>query len=102
MIVLNGSRGWGTIFPVSLSRAAVFIAIPVPAQLIRILSWPFAALAFSKAATTLSSSVTFASQKIPFMSEATASPFSTLRSNNAHLTPNFESSLAVDSPRPDA
>ena len=100
--MLNGSNGCGTISPVSLSLAAVLIAIPVPAQFIRILSWPLAALAFSNAAITLSSSVTLASQKIPLISVATASPFSALRSNSAHFTPCFANSLAVASPRPDA
>ena len=99
---MNGSKGCGVISPVFLSLDAVLTAIPIPAQLISILSWPISLLDFSKAATTLSSLVTFASQNTPPNSEATASPFSALRSKSAHLTPNFDNSRAVASPRPDA
>ncbi|MEJ0042914.1 MAG: hypothetical protein WDM81_12220 [Rhizomicrobium sp.] len=50
------------------------IALPVPAQLTRMRSCPLAARAFSKAASTLSSLVTLASQKIAPISLASASP----------------------------
>ena len=84
------------------TAAAVLTAIPIPAQLISILSCPISLLDLSKAATTLSSLVTLASQKTPPISDATVSPFSALRSKSAHLTPNFDNSRAVASPRPDA
>ena len=56
--MLNRSSGKCLISPVSLARLAVLIALPVPAQLIRMRSWPIAARALAKPASTDSSLVT--------------------------------------------
>ncbi len=87
MIRLNLSIGKCSMAPVVLSRLAVLMALPVPAQLIRIRSWPMAARDLAKAASTLASSVTLHWQNTPPSSLARASPFSALRSNRATFTP---------------
>ena len=66
--------GSDLISPVSLLRLAVLIALPVPAQLTRMRSWPMAARALAKPASTCSSLVTSTSQKTPPSSSASASP----------------------------
>ena len=102
MMKLNASVGKRRVSPVFLSRDAVLIALPVPAQFTRMRSWPCAARAFSNAATTLASSVTFASQNTPPISDATASPLVLFMSRSATFTPFAASARAVASPRPDA
>src|SRR6185437_7247705 len=98
----NASVGKRRISPVFLSRLAVLIALPVPAQFTRMRSWPFAARAFLKPSATLSSFVTSTRANTPPNSAATASPLLTLRSNSATFTPCLASARAVASPRPDA
>src|SRR5579864_2602675 len=102
MMKLKASVGKRRVSPVFLSREAVLIALPVPAQLTRMRSCPLALRAFSKAASTLSSLVTFASQKTPPISAATFSPLSLFISRSATLTPRLASAHAVASPRPEA
>ena len=58
MIRLKASSGKCLISPVLRSRLAVLAALPVPAQLTRMRSWPMAARALAKAASTSSSEVT--------------------------------------------
>ena len=87
MTRLNSSLGNDTIAPVVLSRLAVLIALPVPAQLIRIRSWPMAARALANPAFTCSSLVTSTAQKTPPSSAANASPEASFMSNSAILTP---------------
>ena len=87
MTRLNSALGNDTIAPVVLSRLAVLIAWPVPAQLIRIRSWPMAARALAKPASTCSSLVTSTAQKTPPSSAASASPEASFMSNSATLTP---------------
>jgi hypothetical protein len=90
------------ISPLCLSRLAVLIALPMPAQLTRMRSWPCASRALAKPASTSSSLVTLTLQKMPPMSLATASPFSSFMSKMATLAPLAASARAVASPRPDA
>ena len=87
---------------VALSRDAVLIALPVPAQLTRMRSWPCAARALAKPASTSASEVTLTLQKTPPISLASASPFSAFKSKIATLTPFAASARAVAAPRPDA
>src|SRR5438309_569725 len=79
MIMLKNSSGKCLVSPVCLSRLAVLMALPVPAQLTRIRSWPCASRALAKAASTSSSLVTLHLQKTPPTSLATASPLSAFR-----------------------
>jgi hypothetical protein len=65
MIMLKASVGKLLISPVLRSRLAVRAALPVPAQLTRMRSWPLAARALAKAASISSSEVTLAAQKTP-------------------------------------
>src|SRR3546814_15087765 len=65
MIQLKASSGKCLMLPSSLDRLAVLIALPVPAQLTRMRSWPCASRALAKAASTLASSVTLHSQNTP-------------------------------------
>ncbi len=102
MMRLKASSGKWVASPVALSRPAVFTALPVPAQLTRMRSWPCAARALAKAASTSASEVTSTLQNTPPISRATASPFSTLKSKMATLTPWAASARAVAAPRPDA
>src|SRR5262249_48967548 len=102
MMKLKASVGKRRVSPDFLSRPAVLIALPVPAQLTRMRSCPFAVRAFSNAFNTLSSSVTFASQKTPPISTATFSPLVLFMSRSATLTPLAASARAVASPRPEA
>ncbi|MNN52666.1 hypothetical protein D3C81_1673780 [compost metagenome] len=86
----------------SLERDAVLMALPVPAQLTRMRSWPMAARALAKPASTSASEVTLTWQNTPPSSRASASPFSTFRSNSATRTPCAASARAVAAPRPEA
>jgi hypothetical protein len=94
--------GKARISPVVLSRLAVLMALPVPAQLIRMRSWPWAARALAKPASTWSSDVTSTAQNTPPSSCASASPALALRSNKATFTPCAARRRAVAAPRPDA
>ena len=87
MMRSKSAVGKDTIAPVLLSRLAVLIALPVPAQLTRTRSWPTAARAFAKPASTCSSLVTSTLQNTPPSSAASASPEASFRSNSATLTP---------------
>jgi hypothetical protein len=53
MMRSKASSGKCLISPSALSRLAVLTALPVPAQLIRMRSWPMAARALAKPASTL-------------------------------------------------
>ncbi len=90
------------ISPVALSRLAVLTALPVPAQLTRMRSCPWAARAWAKPASTLASSVTSTRQNRPPVSRASACPAVSLRSNRATRTPLAARRRAVAAPRPDA
>ena len=96
------SSGKCLISPVLRSRPAVLAALPVPAQATRIRSWPWAARAFSNAASTCSSEVTSTLQNTPPISPATFSPVVSLKSKMATLTPLAASAREVASPRPEA
>ena len=65
MMRLNASSGKCLISRVVLSRRAVLIALPVPAQLTRMRSWPSAARALAKPASTSASEVTSTLQNTP-------------------------------------
>jgi hypothetical protein len=98
----NCSSGWWLMAPVVLLRETVFAAGPIPAQFTRMRSWPCAARALAKAASTRASLVTSTWQNTPPSSAATAAPSSALKSNTATFTPRAASSLAAAVPRPDA
>ncbi len=102
MIMLKASSGKCLASPVALSRLAVLMALPVPAQLTRTRSWPWAARALAKPASTSSSEVTLTLQNTPPISLATASPLASFMSKIATLTPWAARARAVASPRPDA
>ncbi len=102
MMMLKASSGKCLIAPVCLSRLAVLMALPVPAQLTRIRSWPMAARALAKPASTSSSEVTLTLQNTPPNSLATASPLVSFMSKMATLTPWAARARAVASPRPEA
>ena len=86
----------------SRTAVAVVNALPVPAQSTSTRSWPCAARALAKAASTCSSDVTSTLQKMPPSSFASASPCSALRSKSATFTPWPASRRAVAAPRPEA
>ena len=93
------------ISPVLRSRLAVLAALPVPAQLTRMRSWPLAARALAKAASTSSSLVTLHGQKTPppiSWQQRLGLGLLTFRSKMAILTPCAASARAVASPRPEA
>jgi hypothetical protein len=102
MIMLKASSGKCRASPVALSRLAVLMALPVPAQLTRIRSWPWAARAFSNPASTSSSDVTLTLQNTPPIALATSSPLASFMSKMATLTPWAAKARAVASPRPEA
>ena len=102
MIQLKASSGKCRGSPVVLSRLAVLIALPVPAQLTRMRSWPWASRALAKPASTVSSLVTSTLQNTPPISDATFSPLASFMSKMATLTPWAASARAVASPRPEA
>src|SRR5215472_4185946 len=105
MIRLNDSVGKLRISPELRSRLAVRIALPVPAQLTRMRSWPLAALALANAASTSSSEVTLQAQNTPPPSSfKSAFAFSSCRGKSkiAIFTPLAASWRTVASPRPDA
>jgi hypothetical protein len=92
----------GTISLVSLLRPMVLPPRPPPAQLTRIRSWPFAARALAKPASTEASSMTSTSQKVAPISLAMASPVAGFLSNSATFAPSSRSARAVAAPRPEA
>src|ERR1700679_3326660 len=96
------SSGYSLISPVALSRDTVLALLPVPAQLMRMRSWPIAPRALAKAASTAGVEVTSALQNTPPISPAKASPRSSLRSKIATLTPWEASIRAVAAPNPEA
>src|SRR5271165_1476709 len=96
------SSGNSLISPVALSRDTVLALPPVPAQLTRMRSCPFAPRALAKAASTAGVAVTSASQNTPPISRAIASPRSSLTSKIATFTPWEASIRAVAAPSPDA
>ncbi|MEY9614718.1 hypothetical protein ABIF21_007592 [Bradyrhizobium elkanii] len=102
MMRLKASIGKCMGSPVFLSRPAVFTALPVPAQFTRMRSWPCAARALAKPASTCSSEVTSTLQNTPPISLAMASPFSSLKSKIATFTPCAASAREVAAPRPEA
>ena len=65
-------------------------------------SWPWAARAFSKPASTSASKVTLTLQNTPPMALATSSPLFSFISKMATLTPWAANARAVASPRPEA
>ena len=74
----------------------------MPAQFTRTRSWPWAARALAKPASTSASEVTSTRQKTPPISRATASPRASFMSKMATFTPCAASARAVPSPRPEA
>ena len=76
--------------------------VPMPAMFIRMRAGPWAAVALSSAAVTLSVLVMSHWQATPLMSAATFSASAMFTSSTATLAPRRASSRAVASPRPDA
>jgi hypothetical protein len=95
-----------TLWKISRSCGPCFEAVrcaqPMPAQQTEMRRPPSASAAASTAACTGSGSITFTSMNRPSSSEASASPFSTLRSAITTLAPRSCSARAVAAPRPEA
>ena len=102
MTFSNTAMSWARGSPVSRFLPTVLAAGAMPAQLTSTRSWPWAALALAKPASTLASLVTSTAQKTPPISAAIASPAASFRSKIATFTPLSASARAVAAPSPDA